>query len=364
MNDFHREPLVRREQMAAAVQRVMESGWFVLGREVEMFEKAWGSACKAAECVGVANGLDSIEISLRALGIGAGDEVITSPMSAFASVLGIIRAGACPVLADIQPETGLLCPASVARCIGPRCRAVMLVHLYGQLRDMDQWLDICNRFDLFLVEDCAQAHLATWRGRSAGTFGMAGAYSFYPTKNLGALGDAGAVITQDKSLASRARVLRNYGQHARYHHSLLGLNSRLDELQAAILMARLPWLADDNRKRHHIAELYREGIRHPNITLLGPPQDEAGHVNHLFVVLSDDREKLQAHLAQHGVQTLIHYPVPAHLQAPCTSVRRDPLGLTQSERHGRMCLSLPCHPNLRPEEVHEVIRACNTFERV
>jgi dTDP-4-amino-4,6-dideoxygalactose transaminase len=361
MNDFGAEPCEVRERELAAVKRVIESSWYVLGAEVESFERQWSTACGVEHCVGVANGMDAIEIALRACGIGSGHEVVTTPMTAFATVLGIVRAGAEPVLADIVSGTGLLCPESVRRCIGPRCRAVIPVHLYGQVRGMDQWEDLCGKLGLVLLEDCAQSHLASWRGRGAGTFGAAGAFSFYPTKNLGAIGDAGALVTRDGSLADRGRVLRNYGQSVRYHHPVIGLNSRLDEVQAAILSARLSWLAAFTQRRQRIARMFRDGIAHSDIELLDPPQEEAAHVHHLFVVRCRRREALQAHLASCGIQTLIHYPVPVHLQEPCLHWRRDPRGLRNSESHAQTCLSIPCHPQMSDEQVCVVIEACNRF---
>ena len=204
--------------MLDAAKRVIDSGWYVLGKEVEAFEEKWATACGVVHAVGVGNGMDAIEIALRALGIGHGDEVITTPMTAFATVLAIMRSGATPVLADIDPNTALLSHDSAERCISPRTRAVVLVHLYGQIRDMDAWEAFCNRHGISLVEDCAQAHLAQWKNRTAGSFGEIGAYSFYPTKNLGALGDAGILVTNNAKLAEAAGRLRNYGQSVRYHH--------------------------------------------------------------------------------------------------------------------------------------------------
>jgi dTDP-4-amino-4,6-dideoxygalactose transaminase len=247
MNDFKAEPAALREAMAGAATRVFGSGWYVLGQELKAFEQAWASACGTSHCLGVGNGMDAIELALRALDIGHGDEVVTTPMTAFATVLAVLRSGAQPVLADIDPSSGLLSPASVRRCIGARTRAVLPVHLYGQLRDMDAWMALHDETGLAVVEDCAQSHLARWRGRTAGSFGVAGAYSFYPTKNLGAIGDGGALVTNDEALAARVARLRNYGQSERYVHPELGLNSRLDELQAALLGERLHWLR--RRKR-------------------------------------------------------------------------------------------------------------------
>lgn len=363
MNDFKAEPPELRQAMLNAVSEVLESGWYVLGREVEAFEKRWADACGVAQCVGVGNGMDAIEITLRALGIGVGDEVITTPMTAFATVLAIIRAGATPVLADIDEGTALLSSDSVKRCLSPRTKAVVLVHLYGQVRAMDRWVAFCEQNRLALVEDCAQSHLATWKGKTAGSFGAAGAYSFYPTKNLGAAGDAGAIVTKDKDLADRARQLRNYGQSMRYHHPVLGLNSRLDEIHAAMLYARLEWLEEFTRRRRQIAARYSEEIDNLVIRLLRQPEEESAHVYHLYVLCCESRDDLQSHLNKHLVQTLIHYPIPVHHQERMTHILRAPTGLPVSEKHAQTCLSIPCHPQLSDTDVECVIAAVNSFQR-
>ena len=337
-------------------------GWYVLGRELESFEREWAAVCGVDYAVGVGNGMDAIEIALRTLNIGPGDEVITTPMTAFATVLAILRAGATPVLADIDPDTALLSMASAERCLTPQTRAVVLVHLYGQVRNMRAWVDWCAQRGIALVEDCAQAHLASQNGTVAGAFGVAGAYSFYPTKNLGAIGDGGMLITSDEALAKRAAILRNYGQSVRYHHPELGLNSRLDEIQAAILSVRLQWLTEFTNRRREIAAAYFSGINHPEVRLLAEPEAESAHVYHLFVVICDARDALQAHLHAHGVQTLIHYPIPVHQQQPCLDVRRDPQGLGHSEHHAKCCLSLPCHPQMSDADVGSVIIRMNAFE--
>ncbi|MDO8652462.1 MAG: DegT/DnrJ/EryC1/StrS family aminotransferase [Undibacterium sp.] len=361
MNDFKAEQPELREAMLTAAKRVIESGWYVLGNEVTAFEKQWASICGVGDGVGVGNGMDAIEIALRALDIGLGDEVITAPMTAFATVLAIMRAGATPVLADIDPDTALLDIASVRRCVSVKTKAVLLVHLYGQIRDMDPWLSLCDEGGIVLIEDCAQAHLAATRGRVAGAFGMAGAYSFYPTKNLGALGDAGMLVSQDRVLAGRARQIRNYGQSERYHHPQIGLNSRLDEMQAALLTERLAWLESFTFRRQAVAERYRAEITNPLIRQLAAPVEKSAHVYHLFVVKCDARDALQKHLEAHGVQSLIHYPVPMHSQAPCAGLRCDPEGLANSEAHAQTCLSLPCHPQLSEADVSKVIQAVNAF---
>jgi len=361
MNGFLREPDALRELQLAAVDRVLRSGRYILGKEVEAFEAEWARAIGTTHAVGVGNGMDAIEISLRALGVGSGDEVITTPMTAFASALAIIRAGAQPVLADIEPATALTSMESVRRCVGSRTRAVLLVHLYGQVNELQLWRTLCNDAGLHLIEDCAQAHLATWGGIRAGAAGDVGAFSFYPTKNLGALGDGGALTTSIDGIAAKARQLRNYGQSDRYHHPELGLNSRLDELQAAILRVRFTVLGEFTQRKRAIARAYRGGIRNPRLRLLAAPAQESSHVYHLFVICCDERDRLAEHLRAAGIESLIHYPIPNHLQPPCIGLRRDPMGLKAAERHAATCLSIPCHPQLTDTEVASVIRVLNEF---
>jgi dTDP-4-amino-4,6-dideoxygalactose transaminase len=362
MNDFKSEPLELRQAMLNAASRVFESGWFILGNELSSFEKEWADTCGVAHGIGVGNGMDAIEIALRASGLGPGDEVITTPMTAFATVLAIIRAGATPVLADIESTTALMSIESAKRCVTSATRAVVLVHLYGQVRMMNHWIDFCEEHELMLIEDCAQCHQASWNGGVAGSFGAFGAYSFYPTKNLGALGDAGMLITGDGVLAQRAGVLRNYGQSVRYCHPVLGLNSRLDELQAAILAERLKWLPKFTERRRQVADAYRAGIENPGIVCLAEPEDPLAHVYHLFVVTCDRRDALQSHLMAEQVHSLIHYPIPIHEQEPCRQLARDPEGLLNSERHASTCLSVPCHPQMSDTDIAVVIRAINAFQ--
>ena len=361
MNDFRSEPEALREVERSAMNRVLDSGWYVLGNEVQAFEQSWANCCGTSEAVGVGNGMDAIEIGLRASGIGCGDEVITTAMTAFATVLAIMRAGATPVLADIDPETALLDLRSAERCLSSKTKAVLLVHLYGQIKRMDAWTDFCETNRILLLEDCAQSHLASWKGKVSGSFGVWGAYSFYPTKNLGAKGDGGALVTNLKAIAKISRSLRNYGQEERYHHPVQGLNSRLDELQAALLSARLEWLKGFTTRRREIAHAYYSRIDNPHVRLLCPPNDEDNHVYHLFVVLSDERDRLTAYLKDKGVESLSHYPVPIHFQEPCRLLRSDPQGLKYSEIHASECLSIPCHPQLSDSDVSHVIQAINEF---
>ncbi len=362
MNDFKAEPEALRLAELAAAERVLRSGWYVLGNEVKAFEAAWANCCGTQFCVGVGNGMDAIEIGLRGLDIGPGDEVITTSMTAFATVLAIIRAGATPVLADIDPNTALLDINSVERCISPKTKAVLLVHLYGQICEMEGWTALCQRNGIALLEDCAQAHLAQWSGKVAGSFGSFGAYSFYPTKNLGALGDGGALVCNDAELAQRAAVLRNYGQSVRYHHPVLGLNSRLDELQAALLLARMEWLESFTERRQQIASAYHAGIANSAVRLLSAPVQARGHVYHLFVVICKERDRLAQHLKSGGVETYAHYPVPIHFQTPSKGLRSDPNGLPVAESHAAKCLSIPCHPQMSDADVSVVIDAINAFK--
>src|SRR3984893_3675871 len=358
MNDFVAEPEELRRQELAAAERVLRSGRYILGEEVDQFEKAWAEFCGARFCVGLGNGMEAIELGLRALDIGAGDEVITTPMTAIATIMAIMHAGATPVLAEIDPETALLDLASVERCLSSRTKAVLLVHLYGQLRDIDRWIAFCSKAKIDLLEDCAHAHGAVWNGRHAGVFGRWGAFSFYPTKNLGAKGDAGALVTNSEEVASRVTRLRNYGSANRYEHPELGFNSRLDEMQAATLSARLNWLERFNARRQEIARRYLTGITNPRVAL---PVQSASHVYHLFVVRCPDRDRLAKFLNKNGVEALIHYPIAAHEQGCCHNARCDPRGLSQAEAHARQCLSLPCHPQLSNDAVSKIIDVVNQF---
>ena len=361
MNDFQAEPAELREKLASAIAEVIESGSFILGHQVEEFERQWAARSATQYCIGVGNGMDAIEIGLRAIDVGPNDEVITTPMTAFATVLAIMRAGATPVFADIDPDTATLNPESVERCITPRTKAIILVHLYGQAGPIEQLLSLIRDRDICLIEDCAQAHGALYRRQPVGSFGVFGAWSFYPTKNLGAIGDAGALTTSDGKLAETATITRNYGQINRGHHPRHGLNSRLDEIQAAALLARLPYLSSWTDRRRSIANRYHAEIRHPHVRLLAKPAEVERHVYHLFVINSPHRAALMDHLKSQGVESLIHYPVPAHCQDPCRLLPQDPLGLKHAERHAEECLSLPSHPGLSDVDIECIIEAVNGF---
>jgi dTDP-4-amino-4,6-dideoxygalactose transaminase len=341
----------------AAIERVITSGWFVLGPEVEAFESEFAEACKARYAVGVGTGTDAITLTLRALDIGPGDEVITSPLSAAYSALAIMMAGARPVFADIDAERLTIDPAAVAAAITARTRAILPVHLYGQAADMVALERIAARHHLAIVEDACQAHLATSGGQPVGTMGVAGAFSFYPTKNLGALGDGGAVVTSDSSLAERIKRLRNGGQTSRYQHLEAGANSRLDEVQAAILRARLPFLPHWTERRRAIARRYRE--RFAGAAFVVPDEFDQGHVYHLFPVLTPARAEFQAHLAAAGVETLIHYPVPIPRQPALAAVQ--PAQCPIADRVCAEVVTIPMYPALSGEAVMTVADAAATF---
>lgn len=342
------------EAVRGAIDRVVTRGWFVLGPELEAFESEFASATGAAHAAGVGTGTDALAIALRALGIGPGDEVITTPLSAAYTALAIMMAGARPVFADIDPRRLTLDPRATEAAITSRTRAIMPVHLYGQPADMPALMPIAERHNLAVVEDCCQAHLATCGGRPVGSFGAAAAYSFYPTKNLGALGDGGALTTNDGALAARVKRLRNGGQTDKYHHGEFGVNSRLDEMQAAILRARLPLLAGWTARRRELAAEYRRRLADvPSITV--PPQLDGGHVYHLFPVLSAEREAVQSELKQTGVETLVHFPLPIPRQPALAS--ESPAQCPVADRVCNEVFSLPLHPALSIDAVHHVADA-------
>ncbi len=347
------------EAIAAAIDRVVASGWYILGPEVEAFEAEFAAASGAAHAVAVGTGTDAIALILRAHDIGEGDEVITSPLSAAFSALAVIMAGARPVFADIDPERLTIDPSRVESAIGPRTRAILPVHLYGQAADMRPLEAIARRHGLLIVEDAAQAHLATSDGRPVGTIGAAGAFSFYPTKNLGALGDGGAVVTNDAQVAARIRRLRNGGQSSRYQHAESGVNSRLDEIQAAILRTRLPLLPKWIARRRAIARRYREELTNPKVQV--PPELDAGHVYHLFPVLTGYRAAFQAHLASRAVETLVHYPVPIPRQPALAAF--DPAFCLVADRICHEVVSLPMYPGLPDHEISTVIEGVRSFSQ-
>lgn len=347
-------------ELGAAALRVLESGWYILGPELAAFERDFAAYHQVRHAVGVANGTDAIELALRALRIGPGDEVITVAHTAVATVCAVERTGATPVLVDVDEATFTLDPAAAAAAVTPRTKAIIPVHLYGHPADMGPLLELAARHGLAVVEDCAQAHGARIGGRLAGTMGHLGAFSFYPTKNLGAYGDGGAVITDDAALAERVRRLRNYGQEDRYHHAERGQNSRLDEMQAALLRVKLAHLDEHNSIRRQLAGEYSRQLTGVITPVCRPGADP---VFHLYVVRHPQRDALMSALQERGIGTLIHYPVPVHLQEGYRDLGYAPGSLPVTERIAREILSLPLYVGLTPERVSLVSDAINEWTR-
>jgi dTDP-4-amino-4,6-dideoxygalactose transaminase len=353
-----------RADVDAAIAEVLASGWYILGSQSRDFEREFADYCGVRHAVGVANGTDAVELALRACGVGAGDRVATVSHTAVATVVGVELAGAEPVLVDIDPRTFNLDPARLEETLrsdeGRRIKAVVLVHLYGRPGPVAAVKGLCDRYGVTLVEDCAQAHGAVADGRLVGGWGAAAAFSFYPTKNLGALGDGGAVVTSDDRVKERLSLLREYGWKTRYLSDVVGKNSRLDELQAAILRVKLRHLDADNQRRRAIAARYDAELPRERITT---PEAHPGHVYHQYVVRTPNRDALLQHLKRSGVGTLVHYPFPVHVQPAYRG--RVPLGaggLENSERAAAEVLSLPMFPQLDETQLATVIEAVKAWE--
>lgn len=347
-----------RSELVAAFERVLDSGWYVLGQEVERFEAEYANWCGVAHAVGVGNGLDALSLVLRAWDIGPGDEVIVPSNTYIASWLAVTHVGARPIPVEPDPDSFNIDPDLIEAAISPRTRAIMPVHLYGRPAEMDAIIQIGIRYGLRVLEDAAQAHGAIYRGRRLGGHGDAVAWSFYPGKNLGALGDGGAITTNDTALANRLRQLRNYGSRVKYHNVEIGFNSRLDELQAAILNAKLPFLEDENRRRAVVAHDYLDGLADINSVLRLPNTGlNEQSAWHLFVVRSEQRDALAQRLANAGVGTVIHYPVAPHLQQAYASLGLPRGSFPVSERLHEEVLSLPIGPTQTREQTRSVIDA-------
>ncbi len=342
--------LVQQDDIEQAMRRVLQSGWYVLGKEVDAFEQAYAAYCGTRHAIGVANGLDAIFLVLKAWGIGPGDEVIVPSNTYIATWLAASHCGATPVPVEPVEGTFNLDPARVEAAITPRTRAIVPVHLYGQCADMDPLMEIAHRHGLKVVEDGAQAHGARYKGRRAGALGHAAAFSFYPGKNLGALGDGGAITTDDDALAQRLRTLRNYGSQKKYHNDVIGFNSRLDELQAAILSAKLPALDAQNAHRRALAALYDTHLAGiPGLVLPRVP-DWTEAVWHLYVVRHPRRDDLARGLADAGIGTLVHYPIAPHLQPAYADLGHAEGSFPLAEAIHREVLSLPMGPTMTPEQ--------------
>lgn len=351
-----------RNELIAACSRVIDSGWYIGGNELAQFEQEFAAYCGTSYCIGVANGLDALTLTLRAwLELGrlkTGDEVIVPANTYIASILAISASGLSPILVEPDAPSFNLSPVNARAAITSKTRVILPVHLYGQLADMPAINALAREYGLLVLEDAAQAHGASIGGQKAGSWGDAAGFSFYPGKNLGALGDAGAITTQDVELAQTLRALRNYGSHEKYQNIFKGTNSRLDEIQAAMLRVKLSKLDIETKHRRSIADLYQETIKHPNVQLPQVTKSEQ-HVWHLFVIRTRQRDALQQHLASHGIQTLIHYPIAPHQQEAYKewSTRSYPL----TEAMHQEVLSLPIGPTLAENDALQVVFAINGF---
>jgi len=353
-----------KSEIDAAIQRVLDTSAFILGREVEAFEREFAEYVGAQECVGVSNGTAAIQLALSACCIGAGDEVLVPANTFFASAEAVSTANASPVFVDCDPVTSTIDVNKIEAAITERTRAILPVHLYGQPADLDPVFEIAARHNLVVIEDAAQAHGARYKGRRTGALGRAGCFSFYPGKNLGACGEGGAVVTNDKEVARRLRMLRDHGSERKYHHEIIGYNFRLEGIQGAVLAVKLKHLDRWNELRRAHAARYREllaPLEESGALSLPREMSYAEHVHHLFVVQTDERDALQKHLGEAGVQTGIHYPVPVHLQPAYAALRHAPGDFPESERQARRVLSLPMFAELTEEQIARVAEAIKQF---
>lgn len=352
-----------RSELGAAYSRVLDAGWFILGEETEKFEAEFARFCGTQHCMGVGNGLDALHLALLAHGIGKGDEVIVPSNTYIATWLAISYAGGVPVPVEPDPASYNLDPAAIEAAITPRTRAIMPVHLYGRIADMAAICAVAEKHDLVVIEDCAQSHGAKQNGKSAGAWGNSAAWSFYPGKNLGALGDGGAVTTSDPEVADRVMLLRNYGSRVKYHNEVKGFNSRLDPLQCAFLMAKLPVLADWNARRASVAMRYSEAFAGVQ-GLIPPESGKSGeHVWHLYVVQHERRDAMQKYLNEKGIGTLIHYPIPPHLSEAYSEFGYKAGAFPLAESMAKRVLSLPIGPHLKDAEVSHIIEHVLAFAR-
>jgi len=347
-----------KKQINAAIKQVLQSGWFILGNEVKAFEEEFAKYIGVNFAKGTGSGTDAIMLALKALQIGAGDEVITVSQTAVATVAAIEMAGAKPVMVDIEEDFYTIAPEKIEAAITPKTKAVVAVHLYGQPADLNAILKITKKHKLKLIEDCAQAHGAIYKNKRAGSIGDVGCFSFYPTKNLGALGDGGMVVTNDAKLAEKVEMLRQYGWKKRYISEFAGVNSRLDELQAAILRVKLAHLDDDNAKRNHIAQMYDKQLGQTEI-IIPKKRQNCSHVYHLYVIRAKKRDQLLEHLKQQGIAAAVHYPMPVHLQPAYNHRQKLPV----TEKIAKEILSLPMYPELTEKQTQKIINAVKEFLR-
>lgn len=348
-----------RSEIDKAIKRVLDSGWYLLGKEGEIFEKNFASYCGVKYCIGVANGLDALRLIIKAYGFGEGDEIIVPANTYIASILAISDNGCTPVLVEPDIETYNINPDLIEEKITTKTKAIMVVHLYGQAVEMQKIWALAKKYNLKIIEDSAQSHGAIYQQKRAGNLGDASGFSFYPGKNLGCIGDGGCVTTNDEKLAQKIRALRNYGSHVKYENLYKGLNSRLDEIQAAVLDVKLTGLNKDNQRRREISKVYREKIKNP-LVILPQSKDENAHVWHIFAVRTGNREHFQKYLAEKGIQTLIHYPIPPHKQEAYKEWNN--LSFPITEKIHREIISLPISPVMTDEEVQRVVDLVNSYK--
>lgn len=349
-----------REEFEEAALRALRSGWYILGAEVEAFEKEFAGYLGVKHCITVNSGTDALILSVRALGIGPGDEVIVPANTYIASVICITENEATPVFADVD-EYMLMDADALESLITDRTKAILPVHLYGQVSSMERIMMIAKKHGLYVIEDCAQCHGATFNQKKGGTFGTLGCFSFYPTKPLGAFGDAGAVVTNDDALAEQLRLLRNYGSRVKYHNEINGINSRMDEVQAACLRTALAHLEEDNLERRRLAERYLNEIRNPFVQL-PKIQKEALHVFHLFPVIVDDREAFQRYMLENGIKTQVHYPIPPYVADCYSGWNYDWEDYPAAARFARQEVSLPMYATLTDEEITHTVNVINAYK--
>ncbi len=357
--DLHKINERFRPEIDAAIKRVLDSGWYILGKEDEKFESDFAAFCGVKHCIGCANGLDALNLIIKGYGFGAGDEIIAPANTYIASILAITQNNCTPVLVEPDLKTYNINPDLIEEKITPKTRAIMVVHLYGQAVEMEKIQELAKKYNLKIIEDSAQAHGAIYKGKRTGNLGAASGFSFYPGKNLGCLGDGGCVTTNDDELAAKIRAIRNYGSNIKYNNIFQGINSRLDEIQAAVLDIKYKFLDEDNEKRRKIADFYSKNIKNPLITL---PETYAreSHVWHIYPVRTVNRNKLQQFLLDNGIQTLIHYPIPPHKQQ-CFKEWNN-LSFPITEKIHEEILSIPISPVLSAAEMQKVVEVINEFE--
>ncbi|MCR5715554.1 MAG: DegT/DnrJ/EryC1/StrS family aminotransferase [Lachnospiraceae bacterium] len=350
--------LKHQSEYEEAALRVLRSGWYILGKEDEAFEKEFGEY-HGCYCAGLASGLDALWIGIKMLGIGEGDEVIVQGNTYIASVMGISINGATPVFTE-PDEYAQIDVEKIEEKITPRTKALMVVHLYGHVCDMTRVQEICKKHHLYLIEDCAQAHGATWRGQKVGTFGDIGCFSFYPTKNIGAFGDAGAVISHSKEIIDQAKVYRNYGSRKHYYNEVVGANSRLDEMQAALLRVRMKYIDEITAERKALAAAYEKGLHNPKVRMI-TQRPESSSVWHQVVILVEERDRMIEYLAERGIKTIIHYPIPPHLSEAYAYLNVAKGSLPITEKYANSVISIPLYCGMTKQEQDYVIDAINSF---